>query len=207
MLTPIDVQAKNFKTGMGYSKADVDSFVTSLSSDYETLYRENLELRDKLKLLSESLDRYKDIEKSLQKALVLAETTSEETIASAKTNAAAIEQEAMVKAESIIANAKRELEQTSTTTIKLLQQYEAYKAQYRSLAASQLELLNSDAFKIDIANLEPISFDDPVKAKPVYQEAAKNAEENADQEAEDEMDETVSGDDDTMIKNIASIFD
>ena len=26
MLTPIDVQAKTFKSGMGYSKADVDKF-------------------------------------------------------------------------------------------------------------------------------------------------------------------------------------
>lgn len=28
MLTPIDVQGKTFKSGMGYSKADVDSFLT-----------------------------------------------------------------------------------------------------------------------------------------------------------------------------------
>ena len=37
MLTPIDVQAKTFKSGMGYSKQDVDSFLTSLYADYETL--------------------------------------------------------------------------------------------------------------------------------------------------------------------------
>ena len=44
MLTPIDVQAKTFKSGMGYSKADVDSFLTNLYADYETLYRENMNL-------------------------------------------------------------------------------------------------------------------------------------------------------------------
>ena len=79
MLTPIDVQAKTFKSGMGYSKADVDTFLTNLYSDYETLYRENMELKNKMSLMNESLNRYKGIEKSLQKALVLAETTSEET--------------------------------------------------------------------------------------------------------------------------------
>ena len=47
MLTPIDVQAKTFKSGMGYSKADVDTFLTNLYSDYETLYRENMELKNK----------------------------------------------------------------------------------------------------------------------------------------------------------------
>ena len=63
MLTPIDVQAKIFKSGMGYSKADVDSFLTNLYADYGTLYKENMELKDKTNLLNESLNRYKDIEK------------------------------------------------------------------------------------------------------------------------------------------------
>ena len=38
MLTPIDVQGKTFKSGMGYSKADVDSFLTNLYADYASLY-------------------------------------------------------------------------------------------------------------------------------------------------------------------------
>ena len=178
MLTPIDVQGKTFKSGMGYSKADVDSFLTNLYADYASLYRENMELKDKVGLLNEGLDRYKDIEKSLQKALVLAETTSEETIASAKTNAAVIEQEAHVKAEAILADAKQELENLRSTTMNLLQNYEAYKAQYKALAA-----------------------------KPVYQEAAAKVAANAAKEAEEDMDETVTNEDDTMIKDIASIFD
>ena len=60
MLTPIDVQGKTFKSGMGYSKADVDSFLTNLYADYASLYRENMELKDKVGLLNEGLDRYKD---------------------------------------------------------------------------------------------------------------------------------------------------
>ncbi len=207
MLTPIDVQAKTFKSGMGYSKADVDSFLTNLYTDYETLYRENMELKDKVGLLGESLNRYKDIEKSLQKALVLAETTSEETIASAKTNAAVIEQEAHVKAEAIVADAKQELENIRSMTLELLQKYEAYRSQYKALAASQLELLESDAFNIELAKVENLVVNEAPAAVPVYQEAAAQVAANAAKEAEDDMDETVSMEDDTMIKDIASIFD
>ena len=214
MLTPIDVQGKTFKSGMGYSKADVDSFLTNLYADYASLYRENMELKDKVGLLNEGLDRYKDIEKSLQKALVLAETTSEETIASAKTNAAVIEQEAHVKAEAILADAKQELENLRSTTMNLLQNYEAYKAQYKALAASQMELIESDAFNIesDAFNIEMAKVDSLVvseepAAKPVYQEAAAKVAANAAKEAEEDMDETVTNEDDTMIKDIASIFD
>lgn len=207
MLTPIDVQSKSFKSGMGYSKADVDSFLTNLYADYETLYRENMELKNKLSLLNESLTRYKDIEKSLQKALVLAETTSEETIASAKMNASVIEQEAQVKAEAIVADAKKELENLRSTTVKLLQNYEAYKAQYKSLAASQLELLGSGAFNIELSKVDSLIVNEAPAAKPVYEDAAKEVEKKLAQETEDDMDETVSMEDDTMIKDIASIFD
>lgn len=207
MLTPIDVQAKTFKSGMGYSKADVDSFLTNLYADYETLYRENMELKDKTSLLNESLNRYKDIEKSLQKALVLAETTSEETIASAKTDAAVIEQEARVKAEAIVADAKQELENIRSMTVELLQKYESYKSQYKALAAAQMELLASDAFNIELAKVDSLVVSETPEAKPVYQEAAAQVAANAAKEAEDDMDETVSMEDDTMIKDIASIFE
>ena len=207
MLTPIDVQAKTFKSGMGYSKADVDSFLTNLYADYETLYRENMELKDKTSLLNESLNRYKDIEKSLQKALVLAETTSEETIASAKTNAAVIEQEARVKAEAIVADAKQELENIRSMTVELLQKYESYKSQYKALATAQMELLASDAFNIELAKVDSLVVGEAPEAKPVYQEAAAQVAANAAKEAEDDMDETVSMEDDTMIKDIASIFE
>lgn len=207
MLTPIDVQAKTFKSGMGYSKADVDSFLTNLYADYETLYRENMELKDKTSLLNESLNRYKDIEKSLQKSLVLAETTSEETIASAKTNAAVIEQEARVKAEAIVADAKQELENIRSMTVELLQKYESYKSQYKALATAQMELLASDAFNIELAKVDSLVVSETPEAKPVYQEAAAQVAANAAKEAEDDMDETVSMEDDTMIKDIASIFE
>lgn len=207
MLTPIDVQAKTFKSGMGYSKADVDSFLTNLYADYETLYRENMELKDKTSLLNESLNRYKDIEKSLQKALVLAETTSEETIASAKTNAAVIEQEARVKAEAIVADEKQELENIRSMTVELLQKYESYKSQYKALATAQMELLASDAFNIELAKVDSLVVSEAPEAKPVYQEAAAQVAANAAKEAEDDMDETVSMEDDTMIKDIASIFE
>ena len=207
MLTPIDVQAKTFKSGMGYSKADVDTFLTNLYSDYENLYRENMELKNKMSLLNESLNHYKGIEKSLQKALVLAETTSEETIAVAKTNAAVIEQEAHVKAEAIVAEAKQELDNLHSTTVKLMQQYEAYKAQYKALATAQLDLLNSEAFNIELAKVETLVVCDTPVAEPLFQEAAVKVAETKAAETEEDLDETVTMEDDTMIKDIASIFD
>lgn len=154
MITPIEIQSKSFKTGIGYDKKDVDSFLHEILIGYETLYKENMELNDKLNALNEGISYYKTIEKTLQKALVLAEKTAEETKEAARKQAKAIEDEARGKAQIILADASNELERLNQQTIQLIRQYEAYKAQFKHLAAAQCELLESDSFQIHIANLD-----------------------------------------------------
>ena len=199
MLTPIEIQGKTFKnSGMGYSKADVDSFFSSVSADFEALYKENLSLKEKINNLDASLSHYKEIEKSLQKALVLAETTAEETIVGAKKNATVIEQEAVLKAQSIVADAKV---------------YDRYRTQYKALASAQLDLLNSEAFDIDVATMKAISgleesaaeHTDQLQAEPVYAVEETESEETA-VEQEEDFDETLSTDD-AMIKDFSEMFD
>lgn len=213
MLTPIEIQGRTFKnSGMGYSKADVDSFFSSLSADFETLYKENLSLKEEINNLNASLSHYKEIEKSLQKALVLAETTAEETIVGAKKNATVIEQEAVLKAQTIVADAKVQLEQLHVKTTDLLQQYNRYKAQYKALASAQLELLNSEAYDIDVATMKAITgleesaaeHIDQLQAEPVYA-AQEDVEETA-AEQEEDFDETLSTED-AMIKDFSEMFD
>lgn len=212
MITPIDIQARSFKTGMGYSKTDVDSFFQTVAADFEALYRENLELKDKISILNDGINHYKSIEKLLQKALVLAEQTAEETINSAKSNATVIEQEAVLKAQSIVADAKIELDHIHSKTIELIQQYDKYRAQYKALAKAQAELMESDAFNIEVASLEAfeklqnsaseqygkidseVMFQNPTPVKMTTPET------------EEDIDETLD-DDDIQINDIASIFE
>ena len=215
MLTPIEIQGKTFKSGgMGYSKADVDSFFSSISADYETLYKENLSLKEKINNLNENLNHYKEIEKSLQKALVLAETTAEETIVSARKNATVIEQEAVLKAQSIVADAKVELERIHVKSADLMQQYDRYRAQYRALATSQLELLDSEAFNIELATMGVLSGleksasenMDRLAAEPVHAAEAPGEDTDALEGAEEDFDETLSTDD-SLIKDFSAMFE
>ena len=118
------------------------------------MYKENVELSDKINVLSEGIQYYKTIEKTLQKALVLAQRTSDETKEAAEREARAIEQEARAKAELILADAQRDLDLLHAKTVNLVQQYELYKAQFKQLAAAQLEVLSSESFQIHVANLE-----------------------------------------------------
>lgn len=154
MITPIEIQSRSFKSGIGYDKKDVDNFLNTLRVDYENLYKEKMELNDKLNVLQEGINYYKTIEKTLQKALVLAEQTAEDTREAATQQARAIIAESKGKAQLIVADANNELQQLHRQTLQLIRQYDTYKLQFKHLAAAQCELLESDSFQIHIANLE-----------------------------------------------------
>lgn len=179
MITPIEIQNKVFKSGgLGYEKKDVDSFMQEILENYEDLYRERMEMRDRISVLNEGLQYYKSIEKTLQKALVLAEKTAEETKANAKKNAQVIEQEAVTKATMILDDAKRDLEAVKKQTVELIRQYDMYKARFKSLMSSQNELLDSQSFAIRMEDMTmfdsiPDSVDIPVK---VYDAQPKKEE-------------------------------
>ncbi|MBO4921653.1 MAG: DivIVA domain-containing protein [Lachnospiraceae bacterium] len=180
MLTPVEIQAKTFKSGgLGYDKKDVESFMREVNRSYEILYRENMELKDKVAVLNEGIQYYKSIEKTLQKALVLAEKTAETTKEAANKDAKRIEKEAKVKANILLADAKNELENLHNKTIALLQQYEKYKAQFKNLAQAQIDLLETDAFNINIQKLDVfISEDTDTKdQEKVYDESENDVHE------------------------------
>lgn len=157
MITPIEIQNKTFKSGgLGYDKKEVDAFMRELLESYETIYRENGEYKDKIASLTEKLKYYTTIEKTLQKALVLAEKTAEDTKAVAEKNAKRIEREAQVKYQIVLSDAKNELRKIHKQTVELMQQYELYKTQFKNLAAGQIELIESDSFKINVASVDSL---------------------------------------------------
>lgn len=188
MLTPIEIERKVLKTGIGYEKKDVDVFLKEIYDDYERLYKENVELTDKINTLSEGIQYYKSIEKTLQKALVLAQRTADDTKEAAGKQALAIEKEARAKAELIVADAHRDLELLHTKTVNLLQQYDLYKAEFKKLAAAQLELIESDSFQIKVANLDTF-LSTPDDAKPVKESKAAVSLEDENYEPDETDDE------------------
>ena len=214
MLTPIDIQSRTFRGGMGYNKQDVDVFFSSIAADYETLYKDNLSLKEQIKQLEDNLNHYKEIEKSMQKALMLAETTAEETILSARKNATVIEQEAILKAQSIVADSKIELEKIKVQFNELLRQYDSYRAQYKALANAQLELLDSKAFDLDASSAASMELleksanehADELQAVPVHDTPVSENAADSQEERDDEADETLGGDK-GLIKEFTDIFD
>ncbi len=155
MLTPIEIQNKNFKAvGLGYDKRDVDIFMQEVADNYESVYREKVELDDKVNALTEALNHYKSIEKMMQKALILAEKTAEETKTAAIQNARQIENDAVTRSQIILSDARRELDNIRQQIITMTQTFETYKINFKNLANAQIELVNSDSFNIKTSGLD-----------------------------------------------------
>lgn len=178
MLTPVEIQNRAFKSGgLGYDKKDVDAFMKEIVDSYEMLYREKMELTDKVNVLNDALQNYKTIEKTMQKALMLAQKTAEETQETALRNAHAIEKEALTKSEIIVSDARRELERIHQKTVQLCQQYEKYKLQFKNLAAAQIELLETESFQIHMMDLPTVELES-LKQEEVQNETMESNEED-----------------------------
>lgn len=143
MLTPLDIENKKFAKQMvnGYNVDEVDDFLDELTKDYEKLYKETTESRERLEELANSLEKYKNIESTLQSTLMMAQTTAEEVKNVAQKEAEQIVKGAQAEARtsieelnSQILNKKRELED-------MKKQVDVYKAKMEALLISQLELL------------------------------------------------------------------
>lgn len=161
MLTPVDVQNKVFKGGIGFDKKDVENFMGELASDYGMLYRSNVELKDKVATLDESLQHYRSIEESMQKALTLSEKTAEETIIAANDKARQISTEAEKKAEALLADAKAELQETKDEIFRLQQQHAKFKEQFTKVLEAQLKIMDGEMIDIDLGpGFEPSQYYD-----------------------------------------------
>lgn len=149
MFSPSEILEKQFKSGLGYDKKDVESYLQEISTDFSVLLQENDDLKRKLKEANEGLAYYKSIEKTLQKALVLAEKTAHDTKNTALKEAEVLEKEAKTKASQIISEAYKKLQVYEHKMLNLIQQYDFYKIQFENLLKSQQELLNSKSFSIN----------------------------------------------------------
>ena len=152
MLTPVDIANHTFKGGIGYDKKDVDAFISQLASDYKELYSSNVELKDKIATLNESLQHYRTIEDSMQKALTLSEKTAEETVNVANDKARQITNEAEIKAEATLINSKAQLQSIKDEIYLLQQQFNTYKQQFNKILDMQKKLMDSDMVNINLGN-------------------------------------------------------
>ena len=175
MLTPMDIHNKEFKRGFrGYSEEDVDAFMNNIAGDYEKVYREYCELKERCDSLQDKLTQYEKMEATMNSTLMLAQQTAENVKVSARKEADLILQEAESTKKQMLDETMMNLQKSQQEWEKLKAQTGAYRAKCRAILTSQLKLL--DDMALDGEAAAPVASDKAVAVKPAAAAVAVSAE-------------------------------
>ncbi len=140
MITPLEIQNKEFKKSIrGYRENEVDEFLDLIMIDYEKIYKENIELKDKITLLNEQISKYRNLEKTLNDTLVVAQSTAEEVKSNAHRKAELIIQQSEIDAQQIIDAANKKVMEIKREYEEIKKQVRVFQTKFRTLLESQLE--------------------------------------------------------------------
>jgi cell division initiation protein len=140
MITPLEIQNKQFGKKMrGYDEDQVDEFLDRVTEDYEALYRENANLKDRVKILEDKIKHYTDMEASLQNALIMAQSTADEATRTAQEKGRLIMEQAEEEARRIIERAYKKVEDIENRYQEMKRQMYIFKTRYKTLLEAQIE--------------------------------------------------------------------
>jgi len=169
MLTPEDMQKKIFALGRKLENNDVGMFVKELQINYQFLYNEVNEQKKQIKGMEAKLQHYRNIESSLQEAMVSAEKVSEDKLSQAEHKAREIEKNAYKKADDIIFDAKKDLDNIKKDIDVFKKDYLNYQNKYKEFVLGQLKFIedakdfmsNEGVMYKDVDISESTDFDEP----------------------------------------------
>lgn len=146
MLTPNDIENRVFKKAKmkGYDIDDVEDFLEEMLGDYEYLYKQNAELKDKVDAMQESVAYYKSVEEGINKTIENAQSTADNMKEVAKREADTIRQEAEAESKNRLENIKQEIRRAEELLEDKKKQMQIYRIRVSSMLEAQLKILNED---------------------------------------------------------------
>lgn len=150
MITPIEIQNKEFRrTFRGYNEEEVDEFLKIITDDFQSLYRENMDLQEKVKLYQEQVSRYKSIEDTLNATLITAQSAAEDTCVAANKKAKIIVEEAQLQSKHIIDETNNRILELKKEYDNLVREFKVFRNRFKSLIKEELETLDEIFYDVD----------------------------------------------------------
>ena len=142
-MTSMDIRDRQFKKSIrGYSKKEVDEFLEKVYKDYETLYRENSEFKEKIFNYEEKLEHYFKLENTIQNTLLLAENAAEQAKQSAQKEAELIIKNANESSRNVIEKANNDVLKINDDYERLKQEFTKFRTKYKNFLVSNMEIFN-----------------------------------------------------------------
>lgn len=181
MMTPQEVASHSFAKATlgGYNLAQVDEFLDELTEDYAALYNENAILKNKLKVLSDTVEEYRATEATMRKTLLAAQQMADAMVSDAEKKRAELVGEAEHNAQARIDELKKAVE---AEEFRLKKAQESTAAYVRKLAQAHDEEL---AFLSDLGKLVPPEAEAAVRNDPSAEiKAALDAQAREEEQAQ-----------------------
>ncbi|MGA9536614.1 MAG: DivIVA domain-containing protein [Desulfobacterales bacterium] len=141
-LTPLDIQQQRFKTRFrGFDIQEVDSFLDQMADAFESLLKQNENLKEDFRRLQLEIQGYKNREDAFKRALLNSQRVIEQMKENAQKSAELIVAEAEVKAEKILNKAHNRLAQLHEDIAELKRQRMQIEVQIGSVIEAHGKLL------------------------------------------------------------------
>jgi len=194
MLTPNDIRNKNFeKARNGYQIEEVQSFIGELASLVDSLLNDREDMQNKLEILADKVEQYREDEDALRAALIGAQKMGDSVVRDAKRKAESITAQATRRAEEIIADAQATYNRESIALNKMQVEVAKFKSQILTLYKKHIELIQEIPYdEMDIQTLENAdvqfvaNIGETVEVKPQAAEEPESADENIELKFNDE---------------------
>lgn len=153
-LTPLDIHHKEFRHSLrGYSEEEVDAFLDEVADEFERLFKENIDLSEKLEASREQVRGYEAQKETLHNTLVAAQRSAEDIVAKARQEAATLLRDAEVKSKEIIHNALTQKQRVQGELVRIKQAEEDFRAKFKAMLESHVRAVSEINLPEDVTVL------------------------------------------------------
>ena len=175
-ITPLDIRKQTFgRSFRGYNREEVETFLEMVAETSERLNEVNASLQNKVKELEASVDKYQQLEQTLQDTLVMAQRIADEATESARKEAQVIVKDAELKADRALEDAHHGVNKIKQEIMTLQGERDAFIARIKGLCHGQLELLEVFSEHKEEAEAEA---DEAAQSPPPEEQADEPQEES-----------------------------
>lgn len=150
-LTPLDIHHKEFGRAIrGYNEAEVDEFLDKVADELERLFKENIDLNERLEAAEERLRGFQDMERTLHNTMISAQKSAEDIVGSAHRESEVVLRDAEVKAKEIVHSALQLKQKNQSELVRVKQAEEDFRAAFKGLLEKHLDELEPVPLPADI---------------------------------------------------------
>ena len=193
MFSGKDISAMSFdKVMRGYREEDVRAFLEEVGAQFAKLEADNSDLEQKMFVLADKIEQYRNDEESLKITLINAQRVGESVLHEARAKAESILRDAQAKADSLVTEAATKaervlsasdarLERDTLANTKLKAEISRFKTEVLELYKTHIDLLNElPSFEDE----EIETFDEPVSDASTFVAEAFNGAADAQDETQ-----------------------